>query len=409
MEHRGLLATDPKKPSGSDRTALLLQLLPALVTAFALGTGGAGQVSKRPPQSLLQGLGAVFVRPFVYWFFHSMRLFGWLYVLPVAAVKRPLRTLAAVTAYGIVHRQRWWQLAVHRLLGYGASRRHKIVNPSLDLIDPNKRYLISLHPHSILADGWHSLIARNENSFDDKGNGPPGLGRKASLCFAPIIQHVPVHQEMYRDKCGAADKKSLVRWWKETDVDPALIPGGFAEAVFANSNDKKHEYSYIKDRKGFVRICLEEGRDILPCYTFKASWMYWNPGILKGLRARISQKISIGLVGGPFGKWGTAMPLTDDTTTVVFPPFEASKYTVDQLDAAHSGYLEHLKMYFDKYKGQYGMAESELIFVGGDYRDDDFVARALRRVGILSDQVKKKEKRPKKVDVKKKAAPKAKL
>lgn len=239
----------------------------------------------------------------------------------------------------------------------------------------------------MLADGWHSIIARNSDSFSDEGQGPPGVGRKIALCFAPVIKHVPVHQEMYRDKCGSADKASIVHWWRNTeDTDPCLIPGGFAESVFANAADKLNEYCYIKDRKGFIRICLEEEKDIVPFYTFRASRMYNNPGILRGARARFSQNYHIGLVM-LCGWMGTSMPLTDKTTTVAFPPFEASRYKVEQLDEAHAAYLLHLKTHFDANKAKYGMKDAELTFVGGDFRDEDFVARSLRRVGLLSDHV----------------------
>jgi len=243
-----------------------------------------------------------------------------------------------------------------------------------------------LHPHSILADGWHSIIARNLDAFDSTGLGPPTIGRKISLCFAPVIQHVPVHQEMYRERCGGADRKSIEAWWKTPDnTDPALIPGGFAESVFADAGQQKFEYAYIKDRKGFIRICLEAGRDIVPCYTFKSTWMYHNPGYLRGVRARWSQKISLGLAI-PMGKFGTSMPVRDDTVTVVFPPFEVTAFGKDQLNEAHAAYMDHLKFYFDKYKAECGMPDVELIFVGGDYQDDDAVAQALRRIGILGKQ-----------------------
>jgi len=248
------------------------------------------------------------------------------------------------------------------------------------LISPSKRYLWSLHPHSILADGWHSIIAKNISSFE---TGPPEIGRKIALCFAPIIQHVPVHQEMYRDKCGGADMKSISKWWETSDTDPALIPGGFAESVFANSGDKEFEYSYIKERKGFVRIGIEHGKDIVPIYTFRANWMYYNPGILRGMRARISQRNYIGLVM-PFGRFGSSMPLTDDTTTVIFPPFEASQYNLSQVDEAHQAYMVHLKKYFDMYKAQYGMEGVELKFIGRDFEDTDMCAVALKKLGVLS-------------------------
>jgi hypothetical protein len=346
--------------------------------------GPASKIIVKREGSPLGQLGDVFVRPWVYWLFHSWRLFGYSFLLPPLLAMRPRECVAAMLAYGAIHRKQGWQRAVHSVMGYGASRRHRFVNPSAHLISKDKRYLWCLHPHGVLADGWHSIIARQSSSFEKDGGGPCGVGRNIALCFAPVIQHVPVHQEMYRDKCGAADKKSIVEWWRTEDTDPALIPGGFAESVFANAAERQHEYSYIKDRKGFVRICIEEGKDIVPCYTFRANWMYHNPSILRGLRARWSQKCHIGFV--PFVGWlGTSMPLTDKTTTVVFPPFEASKYQLHELDVAHAAYMDHLRIYFDKYKGEYGMKDVKLIFVGGDFVDDDIVARGLKYCGLLNE------------------------
>lgn len=332
-------------------------------------------------------------RPLSYWLFHSFRLFGYGYILPVAGFLRPMETVGALAAYIAIHRQRWWQRTVHKFFRHGVSKRHRIVNPNLHLHNPEKRYLICAHPHSVLADGMHSFIANDLEAFEKEGPGVVGFGRRLNLCFAPIIQHVPVHQEMYRENCGAADKNSIVKCWETPDTDPALMPGGFPESVFADAGQRKIEYSYIKDRKGFVKICLEEGKDIIPIYTFKATWMYHNPGFLKGLRARYSQKISLGLVW-PIGKWGTAMPLSDETVSVVFPPFEASKYRPDQLNEAHQAYMDHLKEGFDKYKADCGMADVELKFVGNDFQDDDAAAKFLRRVGILSKQVNKAKPAP---------------
>lgn len=258
-----------------------------------------------------------------------------------------------------------------------------MINRNKHLIRPDKRYLWSIHPHSLLADGWHSVIARNPDSFDEAGNGPPEIGRKISLCFAPIIQHVPVHQEMYRDKCGGADKNSITRWWQTPDVDPALIPGGFAESIFANAQEKLFEYSYLKDRKGFIRICIEEKKDIVPLYTFGSTRMYNNPSIMRGYRARFSQNYFLPCAL-PVGWMGTSMPLTDETTTVVFPPFECSRYDLSQLDEAHAAYLAHLKRHFDEYKAECGMPGVELKFVGNDFKDEDFVANALRSAGLIS-------------------------
>lgn len=330
----------------------------------------------------LSSTGSTLLRPALYWLFHSWRLFGYGFLVPPLLVLRPVKTVAAILAYMAVHRQAWWQRTVHRALGQGASRRHRIVNPSKHLLKDDQRYLWCLHPHGVLADGWHSVIARNLDSFEDGGNGPPEIGRKIALCFAPIIQHVPVHQEMYRDKCGSADKKAITQWWKTPDTDPALIPGGFAESVFANAGERDVEYSYLKGRKGFMRICIEEGKDIVPCYTFGVNKMYRSTKLLRGARAKISQHYFIGLV--PFLGWmGTSMPLTDETTTVVFPPFSVSQYAISQLDEAHAAYLEHLKKHFDLHKASYGMDGVELQFIGSDFQDDGWIAEALCRIGLL--------------------------
>lgn len=316
----------------------------------------------------------------VYFLFHSWRLFGYNFLIPPLFYYRPLKTAAGIAAYIAIHRKRWWQRSVHRFLGFGASRRHKMLNNYKHLIKDDTRYLWCLHPHSVLADGWHSIIARNIDSFE---TGPPEIGRRISLCFAPIIQHVPIHQEMYRDRCGGADKKSICRWWSDTNTDPALIPGGFAESVFANAADDHFEYSYIKDRKGFIRICLEAGKDIVPIYTFGSTKMYHNYTFLRGWRARFSQSYFLPVIM-PVGKWGTSMPLTDETWTVVFPPFEVTRYDLSQLDKCHQDYMAHLKKYFDEHKGQCGMANRELVFIGNDFKDEDAVANALRSMSLMS-------------------------
>eukprot|EP00927_Polykrikos_kofoidii_P077811 TRINITY_DN74717_c0_g1_i1.p1 TRINITY_DN74717_c0_g1~~TRINITY_DN74717_c0_g1_i1.p1 ORF type:complete len:380 (-),score=51.73 TRINITY_DN74717_c0_g1_i1:220-1359(-) len=359
----------------------LQQLAAASRTSIPRSTGG-GVVAK---------LGKTLCRPVLYWVFHSTRLFGYFFWLPLLLAVKPYRTLLGLFAYAVVHRKLWWQKIIHRAMGYGASRRHRMVNNVKHLIRDDKRYLWCSHPHGVLADGWHSIIAANVDSFAADGNGPTDIHRKTKLCFAPIIQHVPVHQEMYRELCGAADKKSVMDCWK-TDADPVLIPGGFAESVFASAGTKDVEYSYIKDRRGFIRICIEAGKDIVPMYGFRTSRMYHNPSILRGWRAQFSQHYFIAMVL-PMGWLGTAMPLTDKTTTVIFPPFEASRYSLSQIGEAHEAYMAHLKHHFDANKAAYGMRDVKLEFIGNDFVDDDVIARGLRRLGVLK-QRKAKAKGP---------------
>ena len=101
----------------------------------------------------------------------------------------------------------------------------------------------------------------------------------AGVGFAPVIQHVPVHQEMYRDKCGAAGSAAVAKWWTRRmpdgrGIDPALAPGGFAECCFSDAGDPRKEYLYLKGRLGFMKIAIENGVDIAPLFCFNGAKMY---------------------------------------------------------------------------------------------------------------------------------------
>eukprot|EP00811_Abedinium_folium_P030198 NODE_4818_length_1842_cov_19.587755.p1 GENE.NODE_4818_length_1842_cov_19.587755~~NODE_4818_length_1842_cov_19.587755.p1 ORF type:complete len:386 (-),score=93.72 NODE_4818_length_1842_cov_19.587755:683-1675(-) len=316
----------------------------------------------------------------IYWLFHSWRLFGYVYMLPLGAYFAPRGTLATLAGYAVVHRQRWWQLAAQRVLRFGVSKRHRILaDGSLD--DRRQKHLVTIHPHGLLLDGWHSVLLQHPLCMDDEGDGLPVAGAvKGKLCFAPIIQHVPIHQETYQKRCSGSSEKDIVACWDE-GMTPCIAPGGFAEAAFCYRDDDV-EYAYLKDRKGFMRIAIKHKADLLPNYTFRLTRMYYSPALLRGVRARLSQRLYVGLVPF-FGKMGTAMPLTDKTTTVYFKPFPASKYTLDQVDQAHAAFLEHLKVEFDRHKANYGMRNVELVFVGNDFVDEDWLARSLRRFGLL--------------------------
>lgn len=319
----------------------------------------------------------VILRSIMYFVFHHVRLFGWLPAGILGLFFSPYKTAALGAGYALVHRQRWWQVLVHKSFGYGASKRCRLINPYKHLYNQDQKYLICIHPHCILLDGIHSAVAYQPEMFD----GTPGVGhptevRSAALCFAPIIKHVPAHQEMYRNLCSSAGRKDIEQWWGRrmpdgAGIDPAICPGGFAECCFSNAWDRENEYLYLKGRKGFLTTAIKNGADIAPLYSFNSTNMYHNFPWLKGARARLSQKIFIGL-SWPLGRYGTFMPLTDKVISMWLPPFPASKYSLEQVDQAHADYCAHLKAYFDKHKAEYGQEGCEMQFVGKDYVDRDW-------------------------------------
>jgi hypothetical protein len=68
---------------------------------------------------------------------------------------------------------------------------------------------------------------------------------------------------MFRTKVTDVDGKTLRHLIRNTDICPALLPGGFSEAVYVGA-DPVLEHCFIEGRKGMFRIAIEEGVDIIP-------------------------------------------------------------------------------------------------------------------------------------------------
>jgi hypothetical protein len=135
----------------------------------------------------------VLLRPVLYFLFHHLRLFGWLPASAVAAAAFPKHTLGVAALYAALHRQRWWQQGLHAALGYGASYRSKVISPYKGEYDRDKKYLLCIHPHGMLVDGFHNFVAKNVMLCEGEAGGQCGTGhptgvRGSAGCFAPVIQ-----------------------------------------------------------------------------------------------------------------------------------------------------------------------------------------------------------------------------
>ena len=69
------------------------------------------------PERVEDGIVTKAIRPFLYFLFHHMRLFGWIPAGAIAAVMAPRKTALVAAVYVAVHRQDWWQKAMHAAYG----------------------------------------------------------------------------------------------------------------------------------------------------------------------------------------------------------------------------------------------------------------------------------------------------
>ena len=307
-----------------------------------------------------------FVRSVAYALVHSWRLVvGYLPFVLFGLLKKPKRTIPLMIAYLLVQKTNTWRSLIHRFIDFGSSRRPKFVPCQTKPFDPKKQYLCCLHPHGILVCGFYNLISRFGKDFtSDSFELMDGL--RIVLCFAPAVQHFPLHGEMYGNRVFDASASTIRRILndKKEGLSVALSPGGFSEAVYTGASSK-YEYSYLKSRKGFIKIAIEAGVDIIPTYSFGIDSMYHTLSPGRHIRAKIAQKTGLPLVAW-WGKYGTSIPLHENHVTATFDPFPSSQYTIDQLDQCHSDYLIYLKQCFDDHKVKVGYGHKTLVFIGKD-------------------------------------------
>lgn len=119
-------------------------------------------------------------------------------------------------------------------------------------------------------------------------------------------------------------------------------------------------------RKGFVRIAIEHGADILPVYMFGASRMMafgppWLMNFARKLRA------SIGVL---YGMWGTSIPhpaplrMAVGVPVPVGPAMQRDAPGFDErVEQVHAAVVEAIRAVYYKHRGAYGWADRELVVV----------------------------------------------
>eukprot|EP00441_Pelagodinium_beii_P043222 CAMPEP_0197650248 /NCGR_PEP_ID=MMETSP1338-20131121/30824_1 /TAXON_ID=43686 ORGANISM="Pelagodinium beii, Strain RCC1491" /NCGR_SAMPLE_ID=MMETSP1338 /ASSEMBLY_ACC=CAM_ASM_000754 /LENGTH=323 /DNA_ID=CAMNT_0043224611 /DNA_START=52 /DNA_END=1023 /DNA_ORIENTATION=+ len=295
--------------------------------------------------------------------FHHVRLYGWIPV-GLAMLRSPYQRWF-LAFYALARKTPAWRSLAHNFFSYGLKNSPARIESALsEPLKPasEKRYLCTLHPHGLLCDAWHCVVGKNQDAFapDNPSTcGVPGL--KMFLCFSPVIQYVPGHQECYRERCGGASAKDVERVLRETDCVPTVCPGGFAEAVWCWS-DSKYEYSWLKNNTRFMAVAIKNKLDIVPSYSYGLTSMYKTNTFYRQELAETAQKYAAPLVLAT-GKLGM-MPFHENVVSVVYDPFPVDKYTMDNVEQALEDYSAYLKSCFDKDKAKYGMADKEMLFIG---------------------------------------------
>ena len=167
-----------------------------------------------------------------------------------------------------------------------------------EMQEHGKQYILACQPHGVLSfTGICSAIVLNDGW---RGKIPTGVA--TALLYTPLLKHV-----MGIFWLVSASKASLKRHFRKYKGDGiqgsmVLYVGGMAELFLSHPEE---ETLYLKNRKGFIKLALQEGVDVIPIY------MFGNTSILSVLQsgwlAKLSRKYQLSLTYF-WGRWGLPIP-----------------------------------------------------------------------------------------------------
>eukprot|EP00878_Enallax_costatus_P016076 GHUV01016857.1.p1 GENE.GHUV01016857.1~~GHUV01016857.1.p1 ORF type:complete len:299 (+),score=36.27 GHUV01016857.1:955-1851(+) len=218
-------------------------------------------------------------------------------------------------------------------------------------LDPTGKYVFAGFPHGVFPVSELLCISLMLRIW-------PTL-RVYSIAASSVFK-VPVWRHIL---CWTGARPATRRWFRTLlgMGSVSLVPGGIAEMFLW---EEHREVIKILDRKGFVRIAVEQGVPLVPVYHFGNSRLFsWVAPRSWEVLARRTRAA----LGYPKGRWGTLVPRSEPLFMAVGAPIPVPKlapsdpYYQDAVDKAHSELVKALVDLYTKYKGHYGWDNRELV------------------------------------------------
>ncbi|XP_068187787.1 2-acylglycerol O-acyltransferase 3b [Antennarius striatus] len=225
-------------------------------------------------------------------------------------------------------------------------------------LNPNKNYILGCHPHGIMSAGAFTCFSTESCGFAEMF---PGL--KSTLVILAGLFRLPIFREyiMSGGLCPVS-KPSITHLLSQTGKGNAIVIviGGAAESLasFPGVNTV-----VVKQRKGFVRMALEFGADLVPVYSFGENELFKQVIFSDGSLGRKLQDLFKKIVGfAPclfVGERLAFIPYRTPITIVVGSPISVSKSitpTEDEIDHYHRLYMDELTKLFHEHKVSCGLS-----------------------------------------------------
>ena len=231
-------------------------------------------------------------------------------------------------------------------------------NPEkLQEIDVHKKATIfALEPHDMLpfpAVAFHPALGQIPTHTDN------------CVLVSSAIFKIPFIRQIFSWVRAKPVGKETFRFLLKNNHSFVFVPGGVKEVTFANSSNKNEINLCLQDRKGFIKLALEQGSPIVPAFAFHLDgcYGYWLPqGKWFAKLARLLGFVPLlfwGRFGIPFG-----IPIPKKIHVVVGSPIkipcEGSNIKPESIQKYHGIFLRELEALYERHKDREGYTNRTL-------------------------------------------------
>ncbi|XP_053121937.1 2-acylglycerol O-acyltransferase 3 [Hemicordylus capensis] len=232
-------------------------------------------------------------------------------------------------------------------------------------LPPTQNYILGCHPHGIICAGAFSAFCTEATGFSRTF---PGL--HPSLALLAGLFHLPVYRDYMMSSGMVPVSKRALDYLLQAGPGHAvvIVVGGAAESLDCAPGEQRVR---LRGRRGFVRLALQHGADLVPVYSFGENDIFRQLQFPEGSLARRLQLWFKQLAGfapclfagrGLFcsRSWGL-LPLASPITVVVGKPLPVPcrpHPTEEEVDCHHARYVAALQQLFEAHKGRCGLPAS---------------------------------------------------
>ncbi|KAK3245060.1 hypothetical protein CYMTET_45351 [Cymbomonas tetramitiformis] len=237
-------------------------------------------------------------------------------------------------------------------------------------LDTSRKYMFAMSPHGVFgvcrafsggAKAWKRMF--------------PGVSARWGS-FGGAFFFPGVREFSLSVGCLDASRPVLKKAMKRGE-NIILLPGGITEMSLTDGNSKETLLTQ-SNRKGFVKIAIEGGMDVVPGFCFGEKWVHDTVQLPLVVRNFLYKNLRL---GGTFikGRYGTFLGKIADTNGkslslgyVWGKPIPVTKMdepTQDYIDEIHAKYMAAILDIFERYKSRFGYSDEETLkFVPSGYQ-----------------------------------------